>query len=257
MAPHPNHFKRAIAEGRQQIGLWSSLRDPLAIEMLGDVGFDWILLDCEHTPNDVPGVLALLQALAGSATAPIVRPTHLDVAEIKRLLDIGVRNLIVPYVQTVAEAELAAAAVAYPPQGIRGVSVGSRAARFGAVGDYIHRARDEICLILQIETRAALERLEEIAAVPGVDGLFIGPADLAASMGHPGNITHPEVQAAIMDGLRRIRAAGKPAGFLSTDPALLEAAVAAGCTFTAVDIDLGLLRRAAMDKLSHYMKFKA
>lgn len=251
-----NRFKRAIAEGRPQIGIWSMMREPMVTEMLGQLGFDWILLDCEHTPNDEPGVMAMLQALSACETEPMVRPSCLNVAEIKRLLDVGARNILVPYVQTVEEAELAAAAVAYPPGGIRGVSSVSRATGFGAEPEYFIKAREEICLIVQIETREALDRLEEIAAVPGIDGLFIGPADLAASLGHPGNPKHPEVHTAITDGIARIRAAGKPAGFLSPDQGMLEDVVKAGCTFTAVDIDLPLLRRGALARLEACKHFK-
>ena len=200
--------------------------------------------------------MAMLQALSACETEPMVRPSCLNVAEIKRLLDVGARNILVPYVQTVEEAELAAAAVAYPPEGIRGVSSVSRATGFGAEPEYFTKAREEICLILQIETREALDRLEEIAAVPGIDGLFIGPADLAASLGHPGNPKHPEVHAAITDGIARIRSAGKPAGFLSPDQGLLEDVVKAGCTFTAVDIDLPLLRRGALAQLEACKHFK-
>lgn len=240
-----NAFKAAILEGRRQIGLWCAIRDPAVIEMLAGCGFDWITIDCEHAPNDVPGVLGMLQAMAPYPVSPIVRPTCLDVAEIKRLLDIGVQTIVVPYVQNAEEARLAAAAVSYPPDGVRGVAGATRASRFGTVADYTARARDEICLIVQIETREALGSLEEIAAVPGIDAVFIGPADLAASMGYPGQLKHPDVMAAILDGMRRIRAAGKPAGFLSADQSVLEQVFEAGCTFAAVDIDMSVLRRGA------------
>lgn len=245
-----NTFKQAILEGRQQIGIWHMTRDTQLTEMLGGCGFDWLLIDCEHTPNSEADVLAKLQALNGSPTMPAVRPTCLNVAEIKRLLDVGAQTIIVPYIQTVEEAELAAAAVDYPPHGIRGVSGGSRSSLYGTVPDYFKNARNEICLIIQIETVAAMQNLEEIAAVPGIDGIFIGPADLAASMGHAGNPDHPDVVDAIVTAMRRIRAAGKPAGFLSSNQDLLEKVVAAGCVFTAIDIDFGLLRHAALRRLA-------
>ncbi|WP_439122159.1 HpcH/HpaI aldolase family protein [Marivita sp.] len=244
-----NTFKRAIAEGRQQIGIWHMTRDTQLTEMLGGCGFDWVLIDCEHTPNSEADVLAKLQALNGSQSMPAVRPSSLNVAEIKRLLDVGAQTFVVPYIQTVEEAELAAAAVDYPPNGIRGVSGGSRSSMYGTVPDYFKNARDEICLIIQIETVSAMEKLEDIAAVPGIDGIFIGPADLAASMGHAGNTGHPDVVEAIVSAMRRIRAAGKPAGFLSADQDMLEKVVEAGCVFTAIDIDFGLLRRAAVGRL--------
>lgn len=245
-----NAFKAAILEGRRQIGLWCGIRDPAATEMLAACGFDWMAIDCEHAPNDVQGVLQMLQAMAPYPVSPIVRPTSLDVAEIKRLLDIGVQTLVVPYVQNVEEARLAAAAVDYPPNGIRGVAGATRASRFGTVPGYTVKAREEICLIVQVETVEALAALEDIAAVPGIDGIFIGPADLAASMGHPGDLKHPEVMSAILDGIRRIRAAGKPAGFLSTDQEVLEQVFSAGCTFAAVDIDMALLRRGAVSRVA-------
>ena len=251
-----NTFKRAISEGRQQIGIWNMTNDPQITEMLGTCGFDWLLIDCEHTPISEGDVLAKLQSLNGSATMPAVRPTNLDVAEIKRLLDAGAQTLVIPFVQTVEEAQLAAAAVDYPPGGIRGVSGGSRASMYGTVPGYFEKARDEICLIIQIETVAAMEQLEEIAAVPGIDGIFIGPNDLAASMGHPGNPGHPDVMEAIASAMRRIRAAGKPAGFLSADQKMLAMVVENGCVFTAIDIDMGLLRRAALGRLEACKGFR-
>lgn len=251
-----NTFKQAITKGRQQVGLWHTTRDAQVTEMLGGCGFDWLLIDCEHTPSSVTDVMAMLQALNGTPTSPAVRPTCLNVAEIKRLLDAGAQTIVVPYIQTVEEAELAAAAVAYPPDGLRGVAGGARGSLYGTVPDYFKTARDEICLIVQIETASALEKLEEIAAVPGIDGIFIGPADLAASMGHLGNPGHPDVVEAIVSAIRRIRAAGKPAGFLSSNQEMLEKVVEAGCVFTAIDIDLSLLRRAALGRLDACKGFK-
>ncbi len=241
-----NPFKAAIRAGRRQIGLWCSINDSVVAEMLAGCGFDWMLFDAEHGALDPLTVLPLLQAVAPYPVHPIVRPSSLDVAEIKKLLDYGAQTILVPYIQSAEEARLAAASVAYAPEGVRGVAGITRAARFGAVPDYHRRAREEICLIVQIETRAALDALEEIAAVPGVDGLFIGPADLAASLGFPGEPSHPEVKAACLDAVRRIRAAGKPAGFLTLDEPFLEEIVAAGCVFTAVDIDAAILRRGAL-----------
>ena len=251
-----NTFKQAIVEGRRQIGLWHMIRDTQVTEMLGGCGFDWLVIDCEHTPNSEADVLAMLQALNGSPTMPVVRPTCLNVAEIKRLMDVGAQSIIIPYVQTVGEAELAAAAVDYPPRGIRGVSGGSRSSLYGTVPDYFETVRDEICLIVQVETVAAMEQLEDIAAVPGIDGIFIGPADLAASMGHPGNPAHPEVMEAITSAMRRIRAAGKPAGFLSGNQDMLDAVVEAGCVFTAIDIDFLALQRAARHRLDACRRWK-
>jgi 4-hydroxy-2-oxoheptanedioate aldolase len=243
-----NEFKAAIREGRPQIGLWSSIRDVAVSEMLAGCGYDWIVLDCEHSPRDVPEVLHGLHAMSAYAVEPVVRVKSLDVAEIKKMLDIGAQTILVPYVQSAGEARLAAAAVTYPPAGLRGVAGGTRANRFGAIPDYFTRARDEICLIVQVETREAMEHIEEIAGIEGVDGIFIGPADLAASLGHPGDLKHPEVQDAIASAIRRVRAAGKPAGFLSADGDLLKLAADAGCVFTAIDIDMGALRRTLISR---------
>jgi 4-hydroxy-2-oxoheptanedioate aldolase len=259
-----NTFKAAIQQGRQQVGIWSFIRDAGVTEMLAGCGFDWILLDCEHSPRDVSEVLAGLQAMSAYPAQPVVRVKTLDVAEIKKMLDIGSQTILVPYVQNAEEARLAAAAVAYPPAGLRGVAGGVRANRFGAIPDYFTRARDEICLLVQVETREALENLEEIAATDGIDGIFIGPADLAASLGHPGNAKHPEVLSAIADAIRRVRAAGKPiadairrvraagkpAGCLTGDSEFLELVLEAGCVFTAIDIDLAALRRNALERLA-------
>jgi 4-hydroxy-2-oxoheptanedioate aldolase len=227
------------------------------MEALAGSGFDWMVIDCEHAANGLTEVVATLQALAPYPVEPVVRATHLNVAEIKRLLDAGARTILVPYVQTVEEAQLAAAAVAYPPEGVRGVAGATRASKFGAIKDYAKRARDEICLLVQVETADSLAIIEDIAAVEGVDGVFIGPADLGASLGHLGEPGRPEVRKAVMDGLARIRAAGKPAGFLTADQGYLEEAVAAGATFLAIDIDMVMLRRAAAERLAACAHWKA
>src|SRR4029079_17799351 len=180
-------FKQAIRGGRPQIGLWASLCSNLAAEVIAGAGFDWILVDTEHSPNELPLVFSQLQALVGGTAAPVVRPAWNDMVLMKRLLDIGVQNFLVPYVQTPEEARAAVAATRYPPQGIRGVAVSHRANRYGRLKDYFKRANEEICVIVQIETRVALQNLEAIAAVDGVDALFIGPSDLAAASGHLGN----------------------------------------------------------------------
>ena len=208
--PH-NHFKQALLEGRQQIGLWCSLPGPYVAETIAGSGFDWILFDTEHTPGDPITVLAQLQAVAPYPVSPVVRPASNDAVLIKRFLDIGALTLLIPYVQNVAEAKAAVAAMRYPPAGIRGVAASTRATRFGRVADYGKRAHEQLCLLVQVETRAALDQLEGIANVDGVDGVFIGPGDLAASLGHVGAPGHPEVQSAIEDAIGRIRACGKPA----------------------------------------------
>jgi len=241
----PNPFKAALAAGRPQIGIWCSIPEPGHAEALAGCGFDWMLIDTEHTTASLATVQSMLQAAAPYPTHAAVRPGWNDAVEIKRLLDAGAQTLLVPYVQSADEAAAAVAAVRYPPHGRRGVAGITRATRFGMVEGYTQRADAEICLLLQVETAEALERIEEMAAVPGVDGLFIGPSDLAASMGHPGAPDHPEVCRAVLDAIGRIRAAGRPAGILSLDPAFLNEAVAAGSLFTAVDVDSAILYRQA------------
>src|SRR3954451_16616792 len=240
-----NRFKRTLAEGRQQSGLWCSLPSAFAAEIVAPAGFDWLLFDTEHSPSSVPIVLSQLQAVAPYAVAPAVRAATNDAVLIKRLLDIGAQTLLLPYVQSAEEAHRAALAMRYPPEGIRGVSGLTRATRFGRVEGYFRRASEELCLIVQVETQAALDALEAIAGVEGVDGVFIGPADLAASLGHPGESNHPAAQAVIEDAIRRIRACGKPAGILSPDTAFAQRCIEVGTTFTAVAIDIGILARGA------------
>ncbi|SEQ92612.1 2,4-dihydroxyhept-2-enedioate aldolase [Faunimonas pinastri] len=241
----PNTFKRAILAGRQQIGCWCTLSTSTSVEVVAGSGFDWLLLDTEHSPADVLSVLPMLQALSGYPVAPVVRPVGNDPVLIKRYLDFGVQTLLIPYVQNAAEARAAAEAVAYPPAGIRDVSSLTRATRYGRLPDYFARARQEICLLVQVESLQAVDQIEAIAAVEGVDGIFIGPADLAASMGHNGNLGHPDVRAAVGEAIRRIRACGKPAGILTGDPAFAQHCIELGTVFTAVGIDMGLLANAA------------
>jgi 4-hydroxy-2-oxoheptanedioate aldolase len=247
-----NRFKQALKDGQQQIGLWNSIPGPLVAEALAGCGFDWVVIDTEHAPTDVPDVLGMLQAMAPYPVSAVVRPAANDPVLIKRLLDFGAQTLILPYIQSAEEAQAAVAAVRYAPRGMRGVAGLTRASRFGAVADYTRRADAEICLILQVETALALTRIEEIAAVDGVDGLFIGPADLAASMGHPGGLDHPEVTAAIEDAIRRITAAGKPAGILTSDAAFARACMGWGTRFTAVGMDIGLMLHAARGLAASY-----
>jgi 4-hydroxy-2-oxoheptanedioate aldolase len=240
-----NEFKRAIAAGKQQIGLWISLANPYSAEICAGAGFDWILLDGEHSPNEPATILPQLQAAAAYPTTCIVRPAWNDPVLIKRYLDVGAQSLLIPYIQTAEEAAQAVASIRYPGQGIRGVAGVTRASRFGRVKDYFKVAADELCLLLQVETREGLKNLEAIAKTDGVDGVFIGPADLAAGLGHLGNIGHPEVQAAIQDAIKRIRACGKPAGILATDEASSRRYIEWGTTFTAVGLDAMILAREA------------
>jgi len=248
-----NRFKRAILSGQQQIGLWVSLASPYSAEMVAGSGFDWLLLDGEHSPNDPPLLLAQLQAVAPYPVSAVVRPAWNDTVLIKRYLDIGAQSLLIPYVQTASEAQAAVEAVRYPPRGVRGVAGMTRSSRYGRVADYAKRAESEICLLVQIETRAGLDNLEAIAKTDGVDGVFIGPADLAAGLGHLGEISHPEVQSAIEGAIKRIRACGKPAGILSSEEPATRRYMQWGTTFTAVGMDAILLAREA-DKLAKQFK---
>ena len=249
-----NTFKRAVREGRPQIGLWASLCSNVAAEVMAGAGFDWILIDSEHAPNELPTVFSQLQALVGGTAAPIVRPAWNDMVLMKRLLDIGVQNFLVPYVQTAEEARAAVAAVRYPPEGIRGVAVTHRGNQYGRVKDYFKRANGEICVLLQIETAVALQNLEAIADVEGVDGLFIGPSDLAAALGHLGDNGHPEVRAAIEDAFVRIRKTGKAPGILATVEADARHWLSKGCVVLGVGSDVGLLARHSEELAAKFRK---
>ena len=239
----PNRFRRAVLQRRPQIGLWCSLCSNIGAEIIAQAGFDWILIDTEHAPNELPIVVSQLQAMATSLSAAVVRPVWNDMVVLKRLLDAGAQNFLIPYVQTPEEARAAVAATRYPPQGVRGVAVLHRSNKFGEYEDYFQRINDEICVILQIETQLALKNLEAIAAVDGVDGLFIGPSDLAAALGHLGNYGHPEVRAAIEDAFKRIIKAGKAPGILAPAEAEARHWLDLGAVVMAVGGDVGILLR--------------
>lgn len=238
-----NRFKRAILSGQHQLGLWVSLANSYSAEIVAGSGFDWLVLDTEHSPNDVGSVLSQLQATAAFPVSPIVRPSWNDPVQQKRYLDIGAQTLLIPYVQNEEEAAQAVAGMRYPPHGVRGVGGTMRASGFGRLGNYAQSCEDELCLLVQIETQEGLDNLEKIAAVDGVDGIFIGPADLSASLGHLGDMKHPEVQSTIEDAIRRIRACGKAPGILTFDEALARRYIELGSLFTAVGMDVAVLAR--------------
>jgi len=244
-----NHFKQGLKAGKPQIGLWSTLASSIVAEIIATSGFDWVVLDTEHAPNELPDVLRQLQAMQidGNATSPVVRPAWNDPVLIKRFLDIGANNVILPFVQDEREAAAAVAATRYPPKGIRGVSMSQRANRYGLVKDYHKRVEEELGVFVQVETAAAVAHIPAIAAVEGIDGIFIGPADLSASLGHLGNAAHPEAQAGIMKALELCRAAGKPAGILAPNEDDARRYLDAGFLFVAVGSDQGLLVRSARD----------
>ncbi len=242
--PH-NAFKKAIREGRPQIGLWSSLSSNYSVEVIAGAGFDWILLDTEHSPNDLESVLAQAQAAAAYPTSTIARVPWNDMVTIKRFLDIGIQSLLIPYVCSPQEAKDAVAYTRYPPAGVRGVAGTTRGSRFGRVKDYARHAHEEICVLVQVETKAALDQLEAICAVDGVDGVFIGPADLHASMGLTGETSNPKVVPLIEDAMRRIRKCGKAPGVLTGVEADIRRYLAAGALFCAVGADVGILARGA------------
>jgi len=249
-----NAFKQALASGQRQVGLWSALSSPIAAEIIAGAGFDWIVIDGEHGPNDISSLLPQLQAMRGGTAEPLFRVPWNDTVIIKRALDVGARSLLVPFVQNAEEAHAAVAATRYPPLGVRGVSVAPRANDYGRIKNYHANAHLDTCVLVQLETRAALKQLEAISAVEGVDGLFLGPSDLAADFGHLGNPKHPEVQAAIKDAATRIRATGKSAGTLAGSADDVEYLFDLGFNFVATGSDVGILARGAENVAARFHK---
>jgi 4-hydroxy-2-oxoheptanedioate aldolase len=251
-----NSFKSALLERSDPlIGCWLALANPYTAELCATAGFDWLLIDNEHGPNDLRSTLAQLQAIAPYPSHPIVRPPVGDVNLIKQLLDSGVQTLLIPMVETAEQAALMVAATRYPTAGIRGVGAAlGRASRYNSIPSYLHQANAAMCVLVQVESATALKNLDAIAAVEGVDGVFVGPADLAASLGHLGDPNHPDVQSAIADAIRRIKLAGKPPGILALEEAAAKRYIEMGCRFVAVGAD-SLLLSAAVRNLAQ--KFKA
>ena len=236
-----NSFKAALKAKQPQVGFWLALANPYTAELCAGAGFDFLVFDGEHAPNDVPILLSQLQAVAPYGAAPVLRPpvgqTHL----IKQFLDIGGQNILVPIIETAEQAAEMVAAVRYPPNGVRGVATLTRASRFGHISDYLATADEQICLMLQVETKRGLENLDEILKVDGVDGIFIGPSDTAAALGHLGNPGHPDVQAVIEDCFRRILAAGRAPGVLMVNEETAKRYLELGALFVAVGTDVGVL----------------
>ncbi|MBD1593722.1 HpcH/HpaI aldolase/citrate lyase family protein [Arthrobacter sp. S1_S22] len=258
-----NRFKQRMAAGETQIGLWSVLADGYSAEIIAGCGYDWLLLDAEHGPNDLRSVLAQLQGVAAAGSLlggmaqdlsqPVVRLPHGDTVLIKQYLEVGVQNLLIPMVDTAAQAAELVRAVRYPPLGVRGMGSGlGRSSRWGRLTDYVSAAADNICLVVQIETVQALENLDEIAATEGVDGVLFGPADLAADMGYAGQRSHPEVTRAIQHGIATAKSAGTPSGIMLTDVAAAQEWLRNGITFAGVGVDSSLLVRAADELLAQF-----
>jgi 4-hydroxy-2-oxoheptanedioate aldolase len=249
-----NLLKAALVEGRPQIGLWAALANPISTELLASAGFDFLVLDGEHAPNDLRSLLSQLQAMAAYPTQAVVRATSGDANQIKQLLDIGAQTLLIPWVETAEQARMLVRAVRYPPEGIRGVgSALTRSSRWTAISDYVEVADREICLIVQVETKTGVDNVEEIAAVEGVDCVFIGPSDLSASMGHRGKPQHPEVLAAMDGVIERTKKAGKAPGILWSEESGVRRFLAQGCLFMAVGSDALLLANTARAVARKYM----
>ncbi|WP_319529953.1 aldolase/citrate lyase family protein [uncultured Cohaesibacter sp.] len=252
ISPPENRFMTAIRNGEKQFGLWLGLTSNLATEVIGAIGFDWLVIDAEHAPNEMTTLLPQLQALRGAHSEPVVRATWNDPVLIKRYMDIGFRTILFPYVQNKEEAEAAVAAMRYPPEGVRGVATVQRAASYGADASYIATSNERACALLQVETGTAINCIEEIASVKNLGGIFIGPSDLAASMGHLGNPAHEEVQAAMKHAADVCKAKGVPIGTLAPVSADAKRYLEWGYTFIALGAEAALMRTAATQKLAEF-----
>ena len=254
-----NRFKAAIAKGERQVGLWTGLRSTLVAEMLSTVsGFDWFVIDMEHSPNELNDVLLQLQASQHGDAEPVVRVPWNEPVMVKRVLDIGAQSIIFPWVNNADEARAAVQAVRYPPHGVRGVMSLARMNNYGAANPhYYQEAADQTCVIVQVETAEAVSNIAEIAAVDGVDALFIGPSDLSASMGHIGNPSHPDVRAAIEGAFTAINKTGKAGGFLSANHDDCRWVLEMGCTFCAVGSDVAMLTNTSKAICADFKQFIA
>ena len=248
-----NAFKQALSAQQVQFGLWLGLGETFSAEICAGAGFDWLLIDAEHGPNDLRSILAQLQAIAPYASHPVVRPPQGDHVLIKQLLETGVQTLLIPMVETAEQAQHLVEAMRYPPHGIRGVgSALARASRWGRIGNYMHEADQQMCLLIQVETKTGMENLDAILGVEGIDGVFFGAADLAASYGLLGQSSHPDIVSRILEGLQKVQAKQLAGGVLCSDKALNAQYMLAGATFVAVGVDALLLTKATSDLLSEY-----
>lgn len=248
-----NPFKEGLRKGEVQIGLWLSSTSSYIAEIAATSGYDWLLIDGEHAPNTVQDLYHQLQAIAPYASQPVIRPVEGNKSLIKQMLDIGAQTLLIPMVDSAEQARQVVSATRYPPLGERGVGASvARAARWGRIENYMAQANESLCLLVQVESKTALENLDAILDVDGIDGVFIGPADLSASLGYPDNAGHPEVQSIIEASIRRIRAAGKAAGFLAVDPAMAQKCLQWGANFVAVGVDTMLYTEALDRRLAMF-----
>jgi len=241
MDSYTNGFKHALNEGRTVFGAWLMSGTPATAEALGVSGFDFLVVDMEHTPLETHHMIDTLRTIAGTPASAVVRMPWNDMVIIKRALDGGAQSILMPFVQNAEEAQRAVSYTRYPPEGVRGVAGAHRGNRWGTVANYFKTATDELCVMVQIETMAALAKLSEIAAVPGIDSIFIGPADLSASMGHLGNIGHADVQATLRDAASQCRALGKPVGIIGANPELVTRYVEYGYNWIAIGSDMGFM----------------
>jgi len=244
-----NLFKRAITSGKAPVGTWLMSGAPSTAEALGCAGFDFLVVDMEHVPIDVAGMIEILRTIAGTPAQAIVRPPWNDTVMVKRAMDAGAQSLLFPFVQNADEARRAVASTRYPPAGIRGVAATHRGSRYGTVANYLKRANDEVCVIVQVETPAALDNLGEIAAVPGVDSIFVGPGDLSASMGHIGDIGHADVQNKLAAAAAACRKLGKPCGIVGPTPEMVGKFLDYGYSWVAIGSDVGMMVGRAQEYL--------
>lgn len=251
---YPNRFRQRLLSGETLIGSWCSLANPITTEVLGLAGFDWLVLDGEHAPNDITTFVPQLMALKGSSSAAVVRPPCNEPIIIKRLLDIGFYNFLIPFVESEEEAMQAVASTRYPPAGIRGVSVSHRSNMYGTVPDYNLDINNNVSVLVQIESQQGVDNLDSIAQVDGVDGIFVGPGDLSAALGYLGQPAHPEVLKVIQHIFARAKAAGKPSGILAPVEADARRYLEWGATFVAVGSDLGVFRNATQALCDRFKK---
>lgn len=247
-----NSFRQRLLNNEVLIGCWCMLTNPISTEVLGLAGFDWLLLDGEHAPNNINTFITQLMALKASNSAAFVRPPTNDTVIIKQLLDIGFYNFLIPMVEDETQARCAVAATRYPPEGIRGVSIAHRSNRYGTIDNYFNEINENISVVVQIESKKAIDNIDAIAAISGVDGIFVGPGDLSAAMGHLGNTAHAEVQSAIRHIFARAKIQGKACGILA--PLLTDARryLENGATFVAVGSDLGILRKFSQELRNNF-----